>query len=240
LKPGPNTEIGEKDFFEIASKETLKNIAMTKILLIGHKKDDLIAVSNVLSNLVTDCQVVKAPSGPQGLEKAKEESPDAIILDIEMPEMDDYEFCNLLKSDEKTEHIPIIMIAGIASDSSSLTKGLEAGADVILKKPFNQAELSAQINMAFRISEAEKEKIILKEKLQRSRKMEEIGTLAAGIAHELNNVLFPIIGYSEISMYNLPEDSGIKGNLEKILEAADRAKYLVQQISDLKSSGRSE
>jgi signal transduction histidine kinase len=70
--------------------------------------------------------------------------------------------------------------------------------------------------------------------------MEEIGTLAAGIAHELNNVLFPIIGYSEISMYNLPEDSGIKGNLEKILEAADRAKYLVQQISDLKSSGRSE
>lgn len=220
--------------------ETPRYKTMTKILVISNKENDLIVISTLLNKFVSDCQVITAPSGPQGMEKAKNESFDAIILDIEMPEMDGYKVCNLLKSDEKTEHIPIIMIAGVKSDSISIIKGLEAGADTFLKKPFNEIELTAQINMAFRINEAEKEKIKLKEKLQRARKMEEIGSLAAGIAHELNNVLFPIIGYSEISMYNLPEDSRIRNNLEKILEAADRAKYLVQQISDLQSSGRSE
>lgn len=206
---------------------------MTKILLISNKADDLIAIPTLLvKNLVSNCQVITAQSGLQGIEKAKNESPGTILLDIEIPGMDGYNVCNILKSNDKTERIPIIMITEVKSDSISRVKGLEAGADAFLKKPFDEVELTAQINMAFRISEAEKEKVKLKEKLQQARKMEEIGILAAGIAHELNNVLFPIIGYSEISMCSVPEDSGIKDNLEKILKAADRAKYLVQQISD--------
>ncbi|RZB34031.1 MAG: hypothetical protein SRB2_03424 [Desulfobacteraceae bacterium Eth-SRB2] len=206
---------------------------MKKILLISNKEDDLIAISTLLvKNLVSDCQVITAQSGLQGIEKAKNESPGTILIDVEIPGMEGYKVCNILKSDEKTEQIPIIMITEVKSDSISRVKGLEAGADTFLKKPFDEVELTTQINMALRIDEAEKEKVKLKEKLQKARKMEEIGILAAGVAHELNNVLFPIIGYSEISMCNLPEDSGIKDNLEKILQAADRAKYLVQQISD--------
>jgi response regulator RpfG family c-di-GMP phosphodiesterase len=205
---------------------------MTKILLISDKENDLIALSTLLNNLVSDCQVITAQSGLQGIEKAKNESPGTILLDVEIPGMDGYKVCNMLKSDEKTQHIPIIMITEVKSDSISRVKGLEAGADTFLKKPFDEVELTTQINITLRIDEAEKEKVKLKEKLQQARKMEEIGTLAAGVAHELNNVLFPIIGYSEMSMYNLPEDSGIRDNLKKILKAADRAKYLVQQISD--------
>jgi DNA-binding response OmpR family regulator len=210
---------------------------MTKILLISDKKDDLSAICTLLNKFVADCQVITAQSGLQGMEKAKNELPDAIILDVEMPEMDGFTVCNMLKTDKKAEHIPIIMITEVESDFTSRVKGLEVGVDAFLKKPFDEVELTAQINMAFRISEAEKEKLELKEKLEQARKMEEIGTLASGVAHELNNVLFPIIGYSEISMYNLPEDSGIKGNLEKVLEAAERARHLVQQISDYSHQG---
>jgi len=76
---------------------------MTKILVISNKEDDLIAISALLNNFVSDCQVITAPSGIQAMEKAKNEAFDAIILDIEMPEMDGYEVCNLLKSDEKAE-----------------------------------------------------------------------------------------------------------------------------------------
>jgi CheY-like chemotaxis protein len=60
--------------------------------------------------------------------------------------------------------------------------------------------------------------------------MEAIGTLAGGIAHDLNNILYPIIGYTEMTMDDVPEDSVPRSNLEEVLKAANRAKGLVQQI----------
>ena len=205
---------------------------MTKILVISNKEVDLTTISALLNDLVSNCLVITAQSGLKGIEKAKTEPPSTILIDIEMPEVDGYEVCNRLKSDEKTKHIPIIMITEVKSDSISRVKGLEAGADTFLNKPFDEVELTAQINMALRIDKTEKEKILLNDTLQKARKMEVIGTLVGGIVHEFNNILFPIIGYAEMSMYDVPEDSKVKNNLNKILKAAGRAKYLVQQILD--------
>jgi len=205
---------------------------MTKILVISNKEEDLTTISALLNDLVSNCLVITAQSGLKGIEKAKTEPPSTILIDIEMPEVDGYEVCNRLKSDEKTKHIPIIMITEVKSDSISRVKGLEAGADTFLNKPFDEVELTAQINMALRIDKTEKEKILLNDTLQKARKMEVIGTLVGGIVHEFNNILFPIIGYAEMSMYDVPEDSKVKNNLDKILKAAGRAKHLVQQILD--------
>ncbi|RLB87032.1 MAG: hypothetical protein DRH26_16410, partial [Deltaproteobacteria bacterium] len=66
--------------------------------------------------------------------------------------------------------------------------------------------------------------------LQQTQKMEAIGTLAGGIAHDFNNILFPVIGFSEMIMHDLPEDSPIKKQVQAILDGASRAKNLVQQI----------
>ncbi|MBW2620978.1 MAG: response regulator, partial [Deltaproteobacteria bacterium] len=205
---------------------------MTKILVISNKEEDLTTISALLNDLVSDCLVITAQSGQKGIEKAKTEPPSTILLDIEIPEEEGYEVCNRLKSDKKTKHIPIIMITEVKSDSISRLKGLEAGADTFLNKPFDEVELTAQINMALRIDKTEKEKILLNEMLQKTRKMEAIGTLVGGIVHEFNNILFPIIGYAEMSMYDVSEDSRVKNNLKKILKAAGRAKRLVQQILD--------
>ncbi|MDM8535283.1 ATP-binding protein [Desulfobacterales bacterium HSG17] len=70
----------------------------------------------------------------------------------------------------------------------------------------------------------------LETRLRQSQKMEAIGTLAGGIAHDFNNILFPIIGYTEMSMDDLPEHSSVRKNLKEILHASLRAKDLVQQI----------
>jgi CheY-like chemotaxis protein len=205
---------------------------MTNILLISNKEDDLTFISTLLHDFVSDCLVITAQSGLQGIEKAKNESPDVILLDIEVPEMDGYEVCNRLKSEEKTKHIPIIMITEVKSDSIRREERIEAGVDSFLKKPFDEVEFTALINMALRIHDAEKETVKLKNQLQQARKMQAMGTLAGGIAHEFNNMLFPIIGYAEMSMYDLPEHNRVKNNLKKILKAANRAKDLVQQILD--------
>ncbi|MGD9732483.1 MAG: ATP-binding protein [Desulfamplus sp.] len=77
---------------------------------------------------------------------------------------------------------------------------------------------------------AEQEKNILANQLRQSQKMEAIGTLAAGVAHDFNNILSAIQGYSEIVMYELSDYSPEKISMEKVLYACNRAKHLIRQI----------
>jgi len=78
--------------------------------------------------------------------------------------------------------------------------------------------------------QAEEERLKLEIQLQQAQKMESIGTLAGGIAHDFNNVLYSIIGYTELTMDDMPEGSLAQKNIEEVFKGAMRAKDMVQQI----------
>ncbi|MFP4193698.1 MAG: PAS domain S-box protein [Desulfobacterales bacterium] len=80
----------------------------------------------------------------------------------------------------------------------------------------------------------------LEEQLQQAQKMESVGTLAGGIAHDFNNILFPIIGYTELAMQDLSEESQAYQNLEKVMKSSERAKSLVQQILNFSRQSSNE
>ncbi|MCP4118087.1 MAG: response regulator [Desulfobacteraceae bacterium] len=128
---------------------------MPKILTIDDKQDNLVTLSAVLRSIIPDCTIITALSGVEGIEKARSESPDTILLDIKMPGMDGYEVCNRLKADEQTKHIPVIMISAIRTESQDLVKGLNSGADAYLAKPIDEYVLIAQVNTALRTKKAE-------------------------------------------------------------------------------------
>ncbi len=140
---------------------------MSKILAIDDKRDNLITITALLKNLIEDCTIVTSQTGEGGIVKAKMELPDVIILDVKMPEMDGFEVCRILKSDNDTMHIPVILLTAIRTDMDSRIKGLEIGADAFLTKPIDEAELVAQINVMLRIKRAEdmlrKEKDLLED-----------------------------------------------------------------------------
>ncbi|MFH1985116.1 MAG: PAS domain S-box protein [Pseudomonadota bacterium] len=70
----------------------------------------------------------------------------------------------------------------------------------------------------------------LEDQLREAQKMQAVGTLAGGIAHDFNNILAAIMGYTEISLYDLPEEAPSRGRLLQVLSACDRAKDLIGQI----------
>ncbi len=128
---------------------------MQKILVIDDKMDNLVTLSALLKNLMPGRAVITAQSGMEGIEKARAELPDVILLDVKMPDMDGFETCRRLMSDESTKHIPMIMITAIKTDRQSRIKGMDIGANAFLAKPIDQYELVSQVNVALRIKKAE-------------------------------------------------------------------------------------
>ena len=85
-----------------------------------------------------------AYDGQEGLEKAKEEKPDLIVLDLMLPKMDGYKVCGLLKADTRYGKIPIIILTARAQESDEKF-GLECGADAYIIKPFQHEVVLAKI-----------------------------------------------------------------------------------------------
>ena len=100
----------------------------------------------------TDYRVVIAKNGKVGLEKALEILPDVIVSDVMMPVMNGIECCEALKTDERTAHIPVILLTALAEERQQL-EGYGAGADDYLPKPFSLAVLKAKIKNLLKRSE---------------------------------------------------------------------------------------
>jgi len=89
-------------------------------------------------------EVLVAFDGQEGLQKARQEQPDLIILDIMLPKMNGYKVCRFLKFDKKYRHIPIVILTSRAKQSDAEI-GLKMGADEYLFKPYNPKQLLAMV-----------------------------------------------------------------------------------------------
>ncbi len=118
------------------------------IVLLVEDDDDIRGY--VKSFLRNSYKIIEAMNGRQGIEKALENIPDLIISDVMMPIEDGISLCNTLKQDEKTSHIPIILLTAKSSNEHEI-EGLQVGADAYVTKPFNKGKLIAQIENLLKI-----------------------------------------------------------------------------------------
>ena len=100
-------------------------------------------------------EVLTAYDGKSGIDKAREELPDLILLDVMMPDINGFEVCKTLVNDEQTSNIPIILVTA-KTDAEDTKEGLDAGAFDYVKKPFNKIELLARVKSALKLSGANK------------------------------------------------------------------------------------
>ncbi len=139
LRPWPDDEIPEPLWQGAAHRP--EGVSLPVMLI---AEDDTDMRRYLCDNLRHSFTIVEASDGDLALKTARDTVPDVVISDVSMPVMDGLELCRHLKNDERTCHIPFLLLTASAGASGRLT-GLESGADDYLIKPFDWRELEARV-----------------------------------------------------------------------------------------------
>lgn len=114
-----------------------------KILIVDDSPTERFFYTQVLTK--SGYQVVAAENGEQGVQKAKSEMPDLIVMDVVMPGMNGYQACRTINRDDATKHIPVILCTSKDQETDKIW-GLRQGAKAYLVKPVDQNELLQKIS----------------------------------------------------------------------------------------------
>lgn len=130
-----------------------------KILVVDDSIESLQVIVNFIQRSNPDYTIYQSKSSIEAVKIAQKTLPDLIITDWDMPEMDGIELISVLKADEKTKDIPIIMATGVMITSDNLKLALEAGAFDYIRKPVDPIELTARIHSAITIRQYHQENL---------------------------------------------------------------------------------
>jgi two-component system sensor histidine kinase/response regulator len=190
----------------------------SKILLVDDEPSNRFLMRDILSN--RGYEIVEAENGRIAIEAAEAESPDTVLLDVMMPEMDGFEACRRLKQMESTRRIPVLMVSAL-SDRKRQIEGISAGAADFITKPIDIRD------MLLRVSNAVSGKRLLDEVSENCRRLEALEAnreaLMLKIVHDLRSPLSGVSGNLQllqmIAGAKLDEDEALY--LQTSLESVD-------------------
>ncbi len=191
-----------------------------KILVIDDQKDNVLILRERLERV--GYNIIFALDGKTGIEKAIDELPDLVLLDVMMPDMSGFEVCKTLNDNADTRDIPVILVTALTSPDN-IKQGLQAGAYDYIKKPFNKVELLARIGSALKFSEAK----------QRLVELEKNITFAATVLtanHEIKQPL-TLINLSSAAIKRLVENES--SDMEAILKRVEIIEDATRTIQDI-------
>ena len=220
---------------------------VTKVLYV---EDDEIVRRAIVNYMTTlGYSMLQAADGQAGLDLFREEAPDVILTDLRMPKMDGLQLLSVIK--DEAPDTPVIIVSGMGTIDDAV-KALTLGAwDYIIKPVSDMAILEHAVNKALERSNLVREnkqyQRHLEEEVEKrtaellqAQKMEAIGTLASGVAHDFNNMLNAILGYTDLLLQDTPAESRQYTRIAEISKAGQRAAELVNQILAFSRQTRQE
>jgi len=214
----------------VSAKEPRVNI-----LLVDDRVDGLLALEAVLSS--PEWNLITARSGQEALTQLSETEFAAILLDIQMPGLDGFQTAARIKDNPAWKDIPILFITAIHQDTSYIHRGYKEGAVDYIFKPFDPYILRSKITVFAelyrknaKLLQAQEELRRKEEELYQARKLEAIGKLAGGVAHDFNNIAAGILGLSEELRDMFEPGDRRYEDLNEIIKATHRAFSLTRQL----------
>lgn len=156
------------------------------ILIIDDREDNRLLLSSQLKP--QDYTIIHAEDGLRGLDQARQQKPDLILLDVMMPTISGFDVCQQLKKDPLTQGIPIIMVTALR-DVQYRVKGIESGADEFLSRPYDRAELLVRVRSLINLKNAREK---LEEERNRLQRLYDVSR-AITSARELDQMMIEII-----------------------------------------------
>ena len=125
------------------------------LLIVDDRQDNLLILSSLVSEYFPTIKIFTAPSAADGIKLAIKRKISVALIDVQMPEMDGIEMCRQLKIDPRTRQMALILLTSHSADPGLKAKGLEAGADDFINRPFDNSEFVARVKVMLRIKRAE-------------------------------------------------------------------------------------
>lgn len=168
-----------------------------------------------------------ASTGEDAIRAADEHDPDLVLMDIRLEgTMDGIQAADTIR---RNHNVPIIYLSAYA-DQSTVERAKVTEPFGYLLKPFEDSELRTTIEMALYKGSMEQERRVLEAQLLQSQKMESIGTLVVGLAHNLNNILAIVMGYASRLERSPDDPAKVMQSVNAINQAVRRGAGLIQQL----------
>lgn len=174
------------------------------ILVVDDQENNVKLLQKILEKEGYVLQVAR--DGQEGVDSARRQLPDLILLDIMMPQKDGFQVCEELRQDSSTEHIPIIFLSA-KTETEDIVKGLDAGGNDYVTKPFNKTEVLARVRTHLKIYQLTKALKAANDDLQdKQNRLDEDLQAAAVIQKSLLPVKEPEITFGRLAWSFLPCD----------------------------------